>query len=290
MRGTDVICRSGGVVVQVRGGRAPRAVRVLARYHGPLLASASFADDRLITGGADPHRHNIANPLTRSLARGTGLPALDTSRLRATWLAEAAALIGLPTFLRAAGITCCQRLGDITAALDSGGRGTGGRAARRPGPVTAVSVPLAAIEDIIDASGAAPLIQALLPPAACSRQLTARTLLIGMHLALADARPAHLTRVRQALSSLPAADQERLDVTVTWKTGRTSSPTARPSTPPCSSAKYCPRTRPTARPPRFKHANAGAPPRPTHSHPALNQPAPPRHDCTAEHHHPADPG
>ena len=34
-RGTDVACRSGGVVVQVRGGRA-RAVPVLARYHGRL--------------------------------------------------------------------------------------------------------------------------------------------------------------------------------------------------------------------------------------------------------------
>ena len=45
---------------------------------------------------------------------------LDTSRLRATWLAEAAALIGLPAFMHAAGITCSQRLGDITAALDPG--------------------------------------------------------------------------------------------------------------------------------------------------------------------------
>ena len=42
-------------------------------------------------------------------------------RLRATWLAECAALIGLPAFLQAAGISCCQRLGDITATLDAGG-------------------------------------------------------------------------------------------------------------------------------------------------------------------------
>ena len=54
------------------------------------------------------------------MAGGTSLPALDTSRLRATWLAEAAALIGLPAFLRAAGISCCQRLGDIAAGLDPG--------------------------------------------------------------------------------------------------------------------------------------------------------------------------
>src|SRR5215472_15823668 len=34
-RGTDVCCRSGGVIVQVRG-RAPRAVPVLARYQSRL--------------------------------------------------------------------------------------------------------------------------------------------------------------------------------------------------------------------------------------------------------------
>ncbi len=82
-----------------------------------------------------------------------------------------------------------------------------------------MSIPLTAIEDIIDASGAAPQIQALLPPAARCRQLSARTLLIGMHLTLADGRPAHLTRARQALLALPQADQERPGVTVTWKTG-----------------------------------------------------------------------
>ncbi len=39
VRGTDVCARSGGVVAEVRGGRAPRAVPVLARYHAPLLAA-----------------------------------------------------------------------------------------------------------------------------------------------------------------------------------------------------------------------------------------------------------
>ncbi len=121
VRGTDICCRAGGVVVTVRGGRRPRAVPVLARYHEPLLASAAFAGGQLVTGGTDPARHNLTNRLTRSLAGGAGLPALDTSRLRATWLAEAAALIGLPAFLHAAGISCCQRLGDITAGLDRGG-------------------------------------------------------------------------------------------------------------------------------------------------------------------------
>ena len=87
VRGSDICCRCGGVVVEVSGAR-PRVVPVLARYHQPLLAAAAFAGSGLVTGGTDPARHNITNPLTRALAGGTGLPRLDTSRLRATWLAE----------------------------------------------------------------------------------------------------------------------------------------------------------------------------------------------------------
>jgi integrase len=117
VRGTDIICRSGGVLVEVRGCRT-RVVPVLARYHQRLLASAAFAGGNLVTGGTDPGRHNITNPLARALAGGTGLPRLDTSRLRATWLAEAAQLLGLATFLHAAGVTCSQRLGDIIATLE----------------------------------------------------------------------------------------------------------------------------------------------------------------------------
>ena len=120
VRGTDICARSGGVIVTVRCGRAPRAVPVLARYHERLLASAEFSGEHLVTGGTSPGRRNITNPLTRSLASGSGLPPLDTSRLRATWLADLAQLTGLPTFLHAAGITCCQRLGDIAASLDPG--------------------------------------------------------------------------------------------------------------------------------------------------------------------------
>src|SRR6266540_2023981 len=118
--GGYVACRSGGVIVTVRGARA-RAVPVLARYHEVLLASAGFAGEDLVTGGTDPARHNITNPLARSLAGGTGLPALEGSRLRATWLADCARLLGLATFMAAAGITCSQRLGDIIAGLQPGG-------------------------------------------------------------------------------------------------------------------------------------------------------------------------
>ena len=91
---------------------------VLSRYHEPLLAAARFAGTGLVTGGTDPDRRNLTTPLTRSLAGGGGLPRLDTSRLRATWLAECAQLLGLATFMHAAGITCSQRLGDLLAALD----------------------------------------------------------------------------------------------------------------------------------------------------------------------------
>jgi integrase len=120
VRGTDVACRPGGVVVVVRGAR-PRAVPVLSRYHARLLAAARFAGTGLICGGADPGRRNLTNPLVAALDGGTGLPRLDTSRLRATWLAEAAQLLGLATFMHAAGITCSQRLGDLAAGLEPAG-------------------------------------------------------------------------------------------------------------------------------------------------------------------------
>jgi integrase len=134
VRGGDVTCRSGGVVVQVRGPR-PRAVPVLARYHAPLLAAARFAGAGLVCGGTDPGRRNITNPLVAALDGGGGLPRLDTSRLRATWLADCAQLLGLATFMHAAGISCSQRLGDLVAGLDPAGEAEAVRllgAARRP--------------------------------------------------------------------------------------------------------------------------------------------------------------
>jgi integrase len=120
VRGGDVACRSGGVVVQVRGGRA-RVVPVLARCHARLLAAARFAGTGLVCGGADPGRRNLTNPLIRALDGGGGLPRLDTGRLRATWLRDCAELLGLATFMHAAGISCSQRLGDLLAALEPAG-------------------------------------------------------------------------------------------------------------------------------------------------------------------------
>jgi integrase len=119
-RGTDVECRSGGVIVTV-GGSRPRTVPVLASYHARLLAAARFAGNGLICGGSDPGRRNLTNPVVRALDGGTGLPRLDTSRLRATWLADCGELLGLATFMRAAGISCSQRLGDLVAGLEPAG-------------------------------------------------------------------------------------------------------------------------------------------------------------------------
>ena len=128
-RGTDVARRSGGVVVTVRGAR-PRTVPVLARYHARLLAAARSAGTGLICGGAGPGRRNLTNPLIRALDGGGGLPRLDTSRLRATWLAGCAEQLGLATFMHAAGISCSQRPGNLVAGLEPAGEA---EAVRLPG-------------------------------------------------------------------------------------------------------------------------------------------------------------
>ena len=80
-------------------------------------------------------------------------------------------------------------------------------------------IPLTAFETVIDASGTAARIEAMLPAGVRPRQLKVRTLLAGMCLAQADHRPAHLTRVHQALTSLGEDDQRRLGVLADWKHG-----------------------------------------------------------------------
>jgi hypothetical protein len=107
-------------------------VPVLARYHGRLLAAAAVRRDR-----ADLRRHRSRppephHPADPALDGGTGLPRLDTSRLRATWLADCAELLGLATFMHAAGITCSQRLGDLLAGLEPAARPTRSGCSGRP--------------------------------------------------------------------------------------------------------------------------------------------------------------
>jgi hypothetical protein len=114
VRGTDVICRSGGVIVCVKG-RCPRCVPVLSTYHDRLLCSARYFCDRYLVCGSDPNRHNVTTPLIGSLSGGSDLGRLSVARLRATWLSHLAGQIGLKAFMDAAGITCSQRLGDIVS-------------------------------------------------------------------------------------------------------------------------------------------------------------------------------
>ena len=80
-------------------------------------------------------------------------------------------------------------------------------------------IPLPVLEEVIDAAGVAARIEALLPIGARRRQLTARTLLAGLCLTQADHRPAHLTRVHQALTALSEDEQRRLGVITDWKHG-----------------------------------------------------------------------
>lgn len=114
--GAEVVCRAGGVTVNV-GGARPRTVPVLAAYATRLVASAAFAGGRPVIGGVDAARRNVTTDLIGSLAGGAELGRLDTGRLRATWLAEVAGRLGLKAFMDAAGICCSQRLGDLVAGL-----------------------------------------------------------------------------------------------------------------------------------------------------------------------------
>ena len=80
-------------------------------------------------------------------------------------------------------------------------------------------IALTVLEEIIDVSGVAPKIEVMLPIGVRQRQLKVRTLLAGMCLAHADHRPAHLTRVHQALTALSEGEQRRLGVIADWNNG-----------------------------------------------------------------------
>jgi hypothetical protein len=75
------------------------------------------------------------------------------------------------------------------------------------------------LERIVDRSGVAERVEALLPQGARRRQLSVRTLLLGLLLVAADGRPLHLTRVHRALTALPEVAKRRLGVVARWKTG-----------------------------------------------------------------------
>jgi len=78
---------------------------------------------------------------------------------------------------------------------------------------------LVTFEAIIDDARVAPRLEALLPIGVRPRQLSVRTLLVGIMVALADQRPAQLTRVHAALVGLAEHERRRLGVVVDWKRG-----------------------------------------------------------------------
>ncbi|MGO9909996.1 MAG: hypothetical protein ACLPQS_02365, partial [Acidimicrobiales bacterium] len=79
---------------------------------------------------------------------------------------------------------------------------------------------LAELEAVVDRSLVAELIEPLMPSGGRPRQLSVRSLFVGMLMALSDERPAHLTRVHRALVGLSEPDRSRLGVVVEWGSGR----------------------------------------------------------------------
>lgn len=82
-----------------------------------------------------------------------------------------------------------------------------------------MTVALAQLEAIVDASGVADAIETAMPTGGRPRQLPVRSLLVGVLLALADDRPGHITRVHKALVCLPEADRIRLGVVASSRRG-----------------------------------------------------------------------
>jgi hypothetical protein len=72
---------------------------------------------------------------------------------------------------------------------------------------------------VLDRSGAAAAVEALMPSGGRPRQLSVRTLLLGLLLAIGDGRAGQLTRVHRALVCLPEPDMVRLGVTARWRSG-----------------------------------------------------------------------
>ena len=196
-RGTDV-----ALPVRRRGraaSAAPRArtVPVLARYQARLLAAAAFAGSR-----PDLRRHRSGPPEHHEPAghragrRGRPAPAghLPAARDLAGRLRGAAGAGHVHARGRDQLLPAARRPGRRPGA---GRRGRGGAAAGgRP-----AMIPLAALEEVIDASGVAPRIEAMLPAGVRARQLSVRTLLAG-HVPDAGRRPA-----RAPDPGAPGADQ-----------------------------------------------------------------------------------
>jgi len=83
------------------------------------------------------------------------------------------------------------------------------------------------LEAVVDASGMAAVIEAVMPSGGRPRQLGVRALLVGLLLTISDDRPVHLCRVHAALVGLGHADQVRLGVLVDARRGPIDSPIVR---------------------------------------------------------------
>ena len=85
--------------------------------------------------------------------------------------------------------------------------------------MSSITDQLPRLERIIDTAGVGERIETLLPVGVRPRQLSVRTLLIGMLVVAVDGRPAHLRRVHHLLLALPETDQKRLGVLARWRYG-----------------------------------------------------------------------
>jgi hypothetical protein len=85
--------------------------------------------------------------------------------------------------------------------------------------VSITATELTRLERILDTSGACEQVEMLLPVGVRRRQLSVRTLLLGMLIVACDGRPAHLRRVHSALLALTETDQKRLGVNARWPGG-----------------------------------------------------------------------
>ena len=228
--------------------------RSLSATSEPLLEAAAFAGERLIVGGREPGRRNVTDELCRALSTDSSLPRL-AARAAALDLAGAVRSSGSGSArsCRPPGSRCSQRLGDLAAQLPAAERGRAGRAAREERRERASE--LERLEQIIDASGVARRIEALLPVGVRPRQLSVRTLLVGMLLVAArTAAPRTCADVHQALLALPEARAAAArDHRPLARPARTCSPTARSSTPSRSSSHSSPSDTPDGTPSETSH-------------------------------------
>ena len=197
VRGTDVRLpvRRGD-----RGGPR-RPARGRCRYWPATSPAArprrQSAGTGLVTGGTErrpPEHHHPADPLAGRRGRAAPAGRLPAARHLAGGLRPSCS--AWPRSCTPPGSPAPSGSATCSPAWNPPARPGRGPAARG-GP--AAMIPLPVLEEITDRSGIAPRIELLLPTGVRARQLLVRTLLLGMLIVLADHRPAHLTRVHQAL-------------------------------------------------------------------------------------------